>query len=389
MEVLGFSVSSLTDIFLVSMLGTSVAGLLFAILADRFGARHVLALLMVAAGAALVALTHVYGLEQFRLAAAGLALAAAASPVAAACVAAFYGPHRQGAALGILFGGALVGSYLLNPAVSLEAPAPSAYFQQAQTAMYWSLGAELWAFVIVVTALIFWGFSTVMQILKERQEGTTARPALDKSAAAELRLLTDAERSPLRCLRLWRLSLYYFYLFGGMFALPLWLPKTLLQSENSTAGPIVAGYGIFVGFWWIVGGFLSDAFGGRRILSVTVLASMAPALVLAFSASRTVAEFCGFAPETDLTPFLGVVGILVAALAIGAAAVFKLVATCYPTRVGTGAGLVGMMGGLGATLLPWAFDWLFVETARWAKLFHVAVCHGSSLSAPAGGLSRR
>ena len=54
---------------------------------------------------------------------------------------------------------------------------------------------------------------------------------------------------------------------------------------------------------------------------------------------------------------------------LGKAAVFKHIATYYPSNVGAVGGLVGMIGGLGGFFLPIAFGLLNDLTGLWTSCF--------------------
>lgn len=56
-------------------------------------------------------------------------------------------------------------------------------------------------------------------------------------------------------------------------------------------------------------------------------------------------------------------------ISLGKAAVFKHIATYYPSNVGAVGGLVGMIGGLGGFFLPIAFGLLNDLTGLWTSCF--------------------
>ena len=56
-------------------------------------------------------------------------------------------------------------------------------------------------------------------------------------------------------------------------------------------------------------------------------------------------------------------------MSLGKAAVYKHIASYYPTSVGSVGGLVGMIGGLGGFVLPIAFGLLNDLTGLWSSCF--------------------
>jgi len=343
-----FAIFAPLFISVASTVSGAFACLLFGILSDRLGARHVLTLLMVLAGAGLLGMTFVRSLEQFLVASIILNVSSAAQPVVAAYVCPFYSPHHRGTALGILFGAAVIERFLLGVAFRIGinksgAPLPTA--------------ADALALFIMTMAVTFWVLSSFVRrpLRKHRreQDDTTRLPRRTRSPRAGFRQGTHSERHPFKRVRLWRFSLYYFYLLGGLGisleAIPVYLSKHA-ELGISTIVLVPAGLVISAGFCWIVGGFLSDKVGAHRVLHVIFPLSIAAALALSALAQTQIAV-SGSITGISVFVFIGIVAVIIAALTIGAAAVFNLIAAWYPKRFGTAAGLVSMMPMLGSVVL--------------------------------------
>ncbi|WP_353144376.1 MFS transporter, partial [Paracoccus sp. (in: a-proteobacteria)] len=181
----------------------SLVRIALGVLTDRMGGRLVYTLTMLSAALATLLLSFASTWPQMLLAALGVGLAGGSFAVGVAYVSRFYAEGRQGTALGI-FGTGNVGAALTKfvaPFVML--------------ALGWQATAQIWAGVLALTAVLFWLFS--------KDDPVTA--AGGRSRKVPLR----AEFAPLKTLRVWRFSAYYFFSFGGFVALALWLPHYLTQ----------------------------------------------------------------------------------------------------------------------------------------------------------------
>jgi NNP family nitrate/nitrite transporter-like MFS transporter len=145
---------------------------------------------------------------------------------------------------------------------------------------------------------------------------------------------------PLRDVKSWRLSLYYFLTFGGFVAMAIYLPIFLTEISKLTPGDAgfrTAGFVVLATVMRPAGGMLADRVGGRKIL------------LWVFPATAAMAVF--LACPMMLTFTIGALG-LAAAIGLGNGAVFKLVPEYFPQSVGAVTGLVGAAGGLGGFFPP-------------------------------------
>ncbi len=145
---------------------------------------------------------------------------------------------------------------------------------------------------------------------------------------------------PLRELRSWVLSLYYFLTFGGFVAMAIYLPIFFTEMFHLTpqdAGLRTAGFVVLATAMRPVGGVLADKFGGSRILYWVFPLAGIMALFMAW--------------PLMITFTAGALGVA-AAIGLGNGAVFKLVPEYFPQSVGSVTGLVGAAGGLGGFFPP-------------------------------------
>jgi NNP family nitrate/nitrite transporter-like MFS transporter len=101
------------------------------------------------------------------------------------------------------------------------------------------------------------------------------------------------QMKPLRNLQVWRFSLYYFFVFGAFVALALWLPRYLTGAyglDVKTAGLIAACYSIPASLFRIVGGWLSDRIGARRVMYWTFGVSAVCTFLLSYPSTTYVVD---------------------------------------------------------------------------------------------------
>src|SRR5580704_17255776 len=279
-------------------------------LADHFGGRTVIALLMilVAVPACMVPLVPSY--EKLLCVAIFLGIAGSSFAVGVGFVSRWFPPEKQGGALGI-YGLGNIGqsaAVFLGPVLAVVVGWQNIFRGMA-------------------ALLVIWG---VAFFLLARNSPKTARP----SGLGSMLQLFSRERL---C---WVLSLFYFLTFGGFVAFSIYLPVLLKDQfglKPSDAGFRTAGFVVLATLARPLGGRLADKIGGARVLQVVFLGIIPLALLMAW---------------TSILPFT--VGALGCAFLLGNGngAVFKLVPQHFPKQVGTVTGLVGAMGGLGGFFPP-------------------------------------
>ncbi len=347
----------LTDTQFGLLVGTpiltgSLIRLILGIWADQYGGRVVYVCVMLAAAVATWLLTYAYDYPTFLLAALGVGIAGGSFAVGIAYVSRWYGPGKQGTALGI-FGAGNVGAAVtkfLAPFIMV--------------AYGWKTVADIWAIALVITALAFWlTTKDDPQVAARRKAGTKPEPIL-------------AMLEPLRNIQVWRFSLYYFFVFGGFVALALWLPRYLMgvySLDVATAGMIGAAYSVPASLFRIYGGVLSDKFGARRVMYWTFGVAVAACFVMSYPPTQYVVKGINgpisFTLEMGLVPFIVVAFVLGFFMSLGKAAVYKHIPVYYPKHIGAVGGVVGLVGGLGGFVLPIAFGALNDLTGIWTSCF--------------------
>ena len=330
----------------------SLVRIFLGIWTDQYGGRLVYTAVMLAAALATWLLTFAQTYPQFLIAALGVGIAGGSFAVGIAYVSKFYSKEKQGTALGI-FGAGNVGAAVtkfLAPFIMV--------------AMGWQAVAQIWAGALVVMAILFWVFTKDDPDLIERREKKT------KGRGAFLQM------EPLKNIQVWRFSLYYFFVFGAFVALALWLPRYLVgvyELDIKQAGMIGAAYSIPASLFRVLGGWMSDKYGARRVMYWTFFASVVCLFFLSYPATDYVVHGIKtditFSLATGLPAFIVFIFVLGFFMSLGKAAVYKHIPMYYPGHVGSVGGLVGMIGGLGGFVLPIMFGALNDYTHIWTSCF--------------------
>jgi NNP family nitrate/nitrite transporter-like MFS transporter len=348
-DQLGLSETEFGLLIGTPILTGSLVRIVLGVWTSRYGGRLVYTATMLSAALATFLLAYADTFQEVLIAALGVGLAGGSFAVGVTYVSRFFPAEKQGTALGI-FGAGNVGAAVtkfLAPFVLLAAG--------------WQAVAQLWAIVLVITAVAFW----------------FAAPADPVSGDAKRKQKSFfQEFAALKHLQVWRFALYYFFAFGAFVALALWLPRYLIGVygfDLATAGVVAAAFSIPGSIFRAYGGVLSDRVGARTVMywtfwvsaAVTLILSMPPATILLKGASGPVAMHVAVGPMS----FIALVFVLGFFMSLGKAAVYKHIPVYYPNDVGAVGGLVGMIGGLGGFILPIAFGALRDLTGLWTSCF--------------------
>ncbi|KIY41233.1 MFS transporter [Pseudomonas sp. 10-1B] len=327
----------------------AISRLFLGLWTDRYGGRWVFGLLMLLSALCVYLLSFANSFFTLLLAALGVGLAGGSFSVGTAYTSTWFEPGRQGTALGI-FGAGNVGAGLTNFAAPL---------------LLLALG---WRGAALVYATVLAGMGVLFILLAKTDPQSSTRQGHQPALREQL--------SPLAELRVWRFSLYYFFVFGAFVALALWLPHYLMQVYGlglTTAGMVAALYTVPASLFRILGGWLSDRQGARRVMYWSLGISTLCTFVLSYPPTRYIIS--GVHGEIAFSMHLGLVGFAVAIMtlgffmSLGMAAVFKHIPTYYPQHVGVVGGLVGTVGGLGGFLLPLTFGMLNDVIGIWQSCF--------------------
>ena len=350
-EDLGLSDTQLGLLMATPILTGSISRLFLGIWTDRYGGRWVFGILMLTTSACVYLLTFATTYPMLLLGALGVGLAGGSFIVGVAYAAAWFEPARQGTALGI-FGAGNVGAAVTN----FGAPF-------LLVAFGWEATAQIYASVLAVMGVVF--------IVLAKEDPVSAGRKNDEQQRSFME-----QMEPLRDLRVWRFALYYFFVFGAFVALALWLPHYLIGVyglDIRTAGMIAALYTIPASVFRILGGWMSDRFGARRVMYWTFIASVICTFLLSYPPTDYVVHGIDgdvrFTLETSLPVFVALIFTLGFFMSLGKAAVYKHIPVYYPMHVGAVGGVVGMIGGLGGFILPLTFGILNDLTGIWQSSF--------------------
>ena len=323
----------------------SLIRILLGILAERYGGRIVLTLVMLASAVAMYLFSWATTYPQMIIAALGVGIAGGSFAAGVAYISHWYPTERQGAALGTFTVGHVGVALTLIVAPLVLVP------------FGWQTVAQIWAAALVVMAVLFWLGARNDPVTRERQ-----------------RLSEQLE--PLRHLQVWRFSLYYFFVFGAFVGLSLWLPRYLIGAyglDLATSGLVAASFALPAAAFRAYGSHLADKYGARRVMYWTFLVSVVCTFILSYPPTDYVVRGMEgpivFHFEIGLITFAVVAAILGFFMSLGMAAVYKHIPVYYPKNVGAVGGLVGMVGGLGGFVLPLAFGLISDLTGVWTAGF--------------------
>ncbi len=330
----------------------SLSRLALGIWTDQIGGRIVFTGVMLCAAMATWFLTSMSTYEGYLFAALLVGIAGGSFAVGIAYVSKWFPKEKQGTALGI-FGAGNVGAAVTK----LGAPL-------ILVAYGWHAVAQIWAVVLALTAIAFF------LLTSDDPEHASRRV----SGAKPVSFMKQLE--PLKNLQVWRFGLYYFFVFGAFVALALWLPHFLTGAYGmsiKTAGLIAACYSIPASLFRIVGGWLSDRIGARRVMYWTFGVAVVCTFLLSYPTTTYVVTGIEgpieFTLAMGVVPFTVLVFVLGFFMSLGKAAVYKHIPVYYPNNVGAVGGVVGMIGGLGGFALPIAFGAMNDLVGIWTSCF--------------------
>jgi NNP family nitrate/nitrite transporter-like MFS transporter len=310
-DELGLSATQQGLVTAIPLLGGSLFRPILGMLGDRIGGRRtgiigmVLTLITLAIGWQFASTpAHLYGLGLM------LGVAGASFAVALPLASRWYPPEYQGLAMGIA-GAGNSGTLL----ATLFAPRLAERFGWAAT----------FGLAILPMLAVF-----LLFLLMAKDSPKRPAPATLRDYGALLR-----ERDTIA------LAFLYSLTFGGFVGLASFLPTFFVeqyQVSRVSAGDFTTMVVVAGSFLRPIGGWLSDRFGGYRML-VTLLIGFA--LCLGF-----------VAVGPGLQPAIALLFVGMGLLGMGNGAVFQLVPQRFPERIGLVTGIVGAAGGLGGFFLP-------------------------------------
>ena len=192
--------------------------------------------------------------------------------------------------------------------------------------------------------------------------------------------------SPLRDLKVWRFSLYYYFVFGSFLALLMWLPHYYVSAYDLAVPDAMLLTLLFVSLSSLVralGGWFADQYGGRAVnwsvfwicLVCLFFLSYPPTEMVIHGVDRQV----HLSLEINVWVFTFLILIIGLAQGFGRASVFKIIHDYYPDHMGSVGGTVAALGATGGFTLPllfgFAVDLLGIHSACFMVLYGVlALC---------------
>lgn len=349
-EEFGLSNSQVAWLIAVAALNGSLWRLITGIMADRWGGRSVMAVLMVMSAIPTYFVIYANSYTQLLIFAFLIGMAGNSFTIGVSWVSAWYPKDQQGLALGIFGAGNVGASVTKLVAPLLLAVLPAGGFLGGLIPGGWRFIPVMYALLLLVMAATTWFGSPKSDIT----------PGAGVPLVQQFRVLSR--------LRVWRFSLYYVVVFGAYVALSGWMPTFYVKNFGLDLGMAALLTAMFIfpaSLLRPLGGWLSDRHGARPIMYISLCT-----MVFASGAMMVPSNVWLF------TALLFVVGI---AMGVGKAAVFKHIPEYFPRDVGAVGGLVGLIGGLGAVALPPLFayvqEWtgLSMQSATFGVLFAIAL----------------
>ena len=348
---LGLSETEFGFLAALPVLSGSLMRVPLGIWTDKFGGRIVMFVLMLLSVPAIFAMQYATQYWQFLIIGLMMGLAGGSFSVGTPYVARWFPKEQQGLAMGV-FGAGNAGS-AVNKFI---APALIA-------AGGWTLVPNVYAGIMLVTAIAFWFFSY-----------HDPKHLVSSKASLKQQLLLLKEPGVLRY------SQYYSVVFGGYVALALWMTKYYIGEYGvsmQSAAFLAACFSLPGGVLRAVGGWLSDKYGAYKVTWGVMWVLWVCFFILSYPNTDFVIH--GGKGDIALNIHLNVVVFTVLmfaagiAMAVGKASVFKFVANDYPDNIGAVSGAVGLAGGMGGFLLPIMFgallDWSGVRSTAFMLLY--------------------
>jgi len=305
---------------------------------DKFGGRIVFFVLMISTVIPIWMISQATAYWHFLFTSLFVGIAGGSFTVGISYCARWFPRERQGLAMGI-FGAGNTGAAVTK----LVAPLIIAAY--ATLAQPWVMVPQIYAVLMLVTAILFWLFTYT-----------------DTSHVSGANVTVREQLMALKDPKVWRYSQYYSIVFGGYVALALWMTKYYVTEygfDLKTAAMLAAAFSIPGGLLRAVGGYFSDKFGAHTITWWVLWISLVCLFFLSYpQTSFTIVTVTG--PKTfnvglGPTMFTVIMFSMGIAFAIGKASVFKYIADDYPKNIGVVSGVVGLAGGMGGFLMPIMF----------------------------------
>ena len=253
-QVFNWTASEIGWLLGIPVLTGSIFRLPAGMLTDKYGGKPVMTALLILCSVPMFLLAYVDTYWAFAICSFGFGLVGVSFSIGIAYTSVWFPKEKQGLALGI-FGAGNAGSAV----TTLVAPSLLNYFTANSTNIEgWRNLPLVYGFALVAMGVLFFLLST------------------NKKPDAEPKTLVQ-QLEPLKNVRVWRFGLYYFLVFGCFVAFSQWLVPYFVNVYYLplvTAGFLAALFSFPSGVIRAVGGWLSDHFGGRRVMYWVLGSSM-------------------------------------------------------------------------------------------------------------------
>lgn len=317
--------------------------------ADRGDGRRMMLWMLALVIPALWSLAYARAYWHFLLAGGIIGLVGGVFAVGTPYVARWFPRHQQGMAMGV-FGAGNVGAALNQ----LVAPVLLVGFG-------WTLVPQVYAAVLLLALVVFWGLSFPAPALVRRPPMTSRQ---------QWRLLLEP--------RVLRYCQYYSVVFGGFVALALWLVQHYVgeyELNIRNAALLAVLFTLPSGLMRGLGGWLSDRYGAHSVTWWVLWVSWICLFLLSYPPTdvtiRTDSGSLSLHLGLNVQVFTGLVMVLGVAWSFGRASVFKYISEDYPDAIGAVTGVVSMAGGLAGFALPVLFGVLLDATGIRSSAFMV------------------
>ena len=354
-KMLGLNETQFGLLAAMPVLSGSLVRVPLGIWCDKYGGRIVFFLLMLATVLPIYLIGRATAYWQFLTLGLFVGVAGGSFSVGTPYVARWFAKERRGLAMGI-FGAGNSGSALTK----FVAPA-------IITAYGWQMLPTVYAFAMLVTALLFWAFS-----------------ATDPSHQSGASVPFSEQMKVLKDRRVWRYCQYYSVVFGGYVGLALWMTKYYVGEygfDLRLAALLAACFSLPGGVLRALGGWIADRYGAYQVTWYVMWVCWVCFFLLSYPPTSMAVKTVNGELHLNLalTPwmFTGLLFVVGTAMAIGKASVFKFIGDDFSDNIGAVSGVVGLAGGLGGFVLPILFGALLDLTGVRSSAFMLlygAVC---------------
>ncbi|AXV66301.1 MULTISPECIES: MFS transporter [Pseudoalteromonas] len=186
--------------------------------------------------------------------------------------------------------------------------------------------------------------------------------------------------------QVWRLGLYYYFVFGSFLALLLWLPYYYMQAYQLSIKQAMAFTLFFVATSSVIralGGWFADKYGGRSVNWSVFWVCLVCLFFLSYPPTTMtihgIKQDVNLSVSVNVWVFTGLLFVIGLAQGFGRASVFKVIHENYPLEMGKVGGFIAAIGALGGFTLPIMFgavvDLFGFYSASFMLLYAVlAVC---------------